>query len=421
MTITATDSDGVRSAPGTALRALWSARTWRATTHLVTGLLIGLASFVGVFLLVAATFTLAPTLVGAVLSMALLLVVNRALTALQRSRFAAFLNLQIQRPAAPVTGEPFVRRTLRGLGAGSTWRQLGYHVLAGVFGVLAGAIAIAVWSAGLTFPLAFLYTQAWGGISLAAGAASTVTGLVLLFAAPWIVRTLAMADAAIAQALLSAESTEELTHRVVTLAASREGVVDAADTERRRIERDLHDGAQQRLTSLAMNLGIARASLADAPEPARDVIAQAHDEAKHALVELRDVVRGMHPAVLDDRGLDAALSGLAARSPVPVRLDVQMPERAAREVEAVAYFVVSEALTNATTHAHASSIDVRVKFERDRLQVTVTDDGNGGADPARGTGLDGLRKRVSSVDGTLHISSPPGGPTTLTAEMPCAL
>ncbi|SNR74966.1 Signal transduction histidine kinase [Haloechinothrix alba] len=413
--------DRLSSAPAAALRALWSARTWRTTTHLVTGLVIGLVSFVVVLVLVVVTLGLAPTLIGAALALGLLLVINRALTSLQRSRFAAFLDLRIPRPEPSTHAGPMVHRMLHKLRAGSTWRQLGYHVLAGVFGVLAGGIAITVWSGGLALAPAIIYGQAWDGTGLAGAASLTVAGLVLLFAAPWVARTLAAADAAIAQALLSTESTEELTQRIAALAASREGAVDAADAERRRIERDLHDGAQQRLTSLAMNLGIAHAGLTDAPKPAKDAIAHAHAEAKQALVELRELVRGMHPAVLDDRGLDAALSALAARSPVPVRLDVHVPERAAPEVEAVAYFVVSEALTNATTHADASRIDVHVGAVQNRLHVTVTDDGSGGADPARGTGLHGLSKRMRSVDGTLSIDSPTGGPTTLTAEMPCAL
>jgi signal transduction histidine kinase len=197
-------------------------------------------------------------------------------------------------------------------------------------------------------------------------------------------------------------------------------VVDAADTERRRIERDLHDGAQQRLVSLAMHLGLARAELTELPEDARRVIAEAHDEAKEALAELRHLVRGLHPAILEDRGLDAALSGIAARSPVPVRLDVHVPDRVPPTVEAVAYFVVSEALANTAKHAGALRAGVTARREGDVLRVSVTDDGAGGADPAGGTGLPGLAQRVRSVDGTLSIDSPAGGPTVITAELPCA-
>jgi signal transduction histidine kinase len=203
------------------------------------------------------------------------------------------------------------------------------------------------------------------------------------------------------------------------LTQTRAGVVDAADAERRRLERDLHDGTQQRLVSLAMNLGMARARAATTEE-AQQAIAEAHEEAKAALTELRDLIRGLHPAVLEDRGLDAALSGVAARMPIPVRLTVDLPRRPAPVIEAVAYFVVSEALANIAKHAQASQAEVVVQRTGDRLHLIVSDDGVGGADPARGTGLAGLARRVSSVDGTFEIASPPGGPTLLTVDLPCA-
>ena len=215
--------------------------------------------------------------------------------------------------------------------------------------------------------------------------------------------------------------------RVESLARSRAEIVAATDAERRRIERDLHDGTQRRLVSLAMHLGMARASLTDAPEPVRQVIEQAHDEATEALAELRQLVRGLHPAVLDDRGLDAALSGIAANAPLPVRLRVDVPARCSPAVEAVAYFVVSEALTNVAKHADASHAEVSVGPTGNRLRVVVTDDGHGGAtldpsDPSPnggGTGLRGLSQRVAAVDGTLTVDSPPGGPTAITVELPC--
>ncbi|GGV05883.1 hypothetical protein GCM10010495_17330 [Kitasatospora herbaricolor] len=151
------------------------------------------------------------------------------------------------------------------------------------------------------------------------------------------------------------------------------------------------------------------------------VIVDAHEEAQAAIAELRDLIRGLHPVVLEDRGLDAALSGIAARAPLPVRLDVQVPPGIAPTVEAVAYFTVSEALTNVAKHARASRVDLSVRGRGGRLRITVTDDGVGGADPAGGTGLTGLRKRAASVDGTLAVHSPLGGPTTITVELPCVL
>jgi signal transduction histidine kinase len=152
-----------------------------------------------------------------------------------------------------------------------------------------------------------------------------------------------------------------------------------------------------------------------------EAIEEAHREAQAAIVELRDLVRGLHPVVLEDRGLDAALSGIAARAPLPVRLTVELKQRASPAVEAVAYFVVSEALANIAKHAHASRAEVSVRQSGSRIVITVLDDGVGGADPEKGTGLSGLRQRAASVDGTLAVSSPQGGPTTLTVELPCVL
>jgi signal transduction histidine kinase len=233
-------------------------------------------------------------------------------------------------------------------------------------------------------------------------------------------RGLAELDALMARHLLGTPRAEQLELRVTDLAASRNSTVDAADAERRRIERDLHDGAQQRLTSLAMNLGIARATLKDLPDDGARAIEQAHEEAKQVLTELRDLVRGLHPAVLEDRGLDAALSAVAARSPVPVRLRVDMDRRVARDVEAVAYFVVSEALTNAARHADATNAAVDVELQGDALRVRIADNGRGGADPQAGTGLRGLADRVRSVDGEFELTSPLGGPTVIEVELPCA-
>jgi signal transduction histidine kinase len=230
----------------------------------------------------------------------------------------------------------------------------------------------------------------------------------------------ARAEARLALGLLGPSRAQRLQERVDQLAVSRTDLIEAVDAERRRIERDLHDGTQQRLVSLAVNLGLAMATRPDLPSDAREVIARAHLEAKEAITELDDLVRGLHPAVLEDRGLDAALSGLAARTPLPVRLRVSLEERVAPKVESVAYFVISEALTNATKHANAMRAEVMVRQVGEVLRVRVTDDGLGGADAAAGTGLTGLAKRVGSLDGAFHVSSPVGGPTTITAELPCA-
>jgi len=186
------------------------------------------------------------------------------------------------------------------------------------------------------------------------------------------------------------------------------------------MERDLHDGTQQRLVSLAIRLGMARATAGADAAQANLVIAEAHEETKAALAELRNLIRGLHPPVLEDRGLDAALSGVTARMPIPVRLTVDVAHRPPPTIEAVAYFVVSEGLTNITKHAQATQAEVFVQRAGDRLHIIVSDDGVGGAAPGGGTGLSGLAKRAQSVDGTFEIASPPGGPTLLTVDLPCA-
>ncbi|HWH00886.1 MAG TPA: histidine kinase [Pilimelia sp.] len=310
---------------------------------------------------------------------------------------------------------------------GDTWRQFAYHLFAMPANAAAAAVLAFTWSAGLLLTLAPLHTGLPAGEPgsparpIPAVLTLVAVGVALLAVAPWLAAGLTAVDLRVARALLGPSRRAELTRRVATLARSRADLVEAADAERRRIERDLHDGMQQRLVALAMNLGLARASFPDAPDPVRDALARSHDDAKQALAELRAVVRGLYPAVLDDRGLDAALSGIVARSPVPARLAVDLHRRPPAQVEAVAYFVVAESLANVAKHARASRVDVRVALPAggDRLRVSVTDDGRGGARPERGTGLRGLAQRVASVDGSLRVDSPDGGPTTILVELPC--
>jgi signal transduction histidine kinase len=216
---------------------------------------------------------------------------------------------------------------------------------------------------------------------------------------------------------LSSPPNAELERRIEVLTTTRAGAVDAQERELRRIERDLHDGAQARLVALGMSLGMAEQKLATDPETARSLLAEAREGTREALEELRDLARGIHPPILADRGLGAAVAALAARSPVRVDVSVE-GERPSPAVESAAYFVAAEALANAGKHAEATRVDVRIMRSQGRLVVEVTDDGRGGADPS-GTGLSGLRRRVEALDGTLQVVSPQGGPTTVRAEMPC--
>jgi signal transduction histidine kinase len=209
-----------------------------------------------------------------------------------------------------------------------------------------------------------------------------------------------------------------LRERVDDLRHARQRIIAAADAERRRIERDLHDGAQQRMVAVAVTLGLAQAKFESDPDAAQQLIAQAREEAQLAVKELRELARGIHPAVLSDRGLTAALEALAARAPVPVEVRGVPSEPLAPQVEACAYFVTAEALTNVAKYAHANEASVELEVEDGSLRVRVQDDGVGGADMDAGTGLKGLRDRVDALDGTLEVHSPLGEGTTIIAEMP---
>jgi signal transduction histidine kinase len=352
------------------------------------------------------------------------LLVRVPLTFVQRHRCWSVLGVDIP-PPPKAPGESLPQRIRASLRSEATWRQLGYHFVIGPVLAVGGLLVLLMLGGGIELAAtkAYAHVPGLGGIAVSANpkakTVATVAGVAIILLTPAVAALVAWLDRTAMTALLGPSRSAELERQVETLSQSRAGVVDAADAERRRIERDLHDGAQQRLVSLAMNLGVARENLADLPEEARQVIAAAHDEAKEALAELRNLVRGLHPAVLDDRGLDAALSGIAARAPLPVRLTVDMPERASPTVEAVAYFVVSECLANIARHAEARHATVDVRRDGQRLRVQVTDDGVGGADPAGGTGLASLAQRARSVDGNLRVDSPPGGPTVVTVELPC--
>ncbi|TDD12703.1 sensor histidine kinase [Nonomuraea deserti] len=246
------------------------------------------------------------------------------------------------------------------------------------------------------------------------GVAAAVMGVLLLPVAAYTATAWGGARGAMARAVLAPQGSE-----LNEVLRSRARLVDAFEMERRRIERDLHDGAQQRLVSLSMTLGLAKLDLPE-DSPTGRLIGLAHDEAKQALAELRELIRGVHSQVLTDRGLGAAVQDVAGRSPVPVDVDVRLPGRLPTAVEVTAYYVVSEALANLAKHARAARGAVTGRLERGTLVVEVRDDGVGGADPARGTGLTGLADRLAVVGGRLSVSSPAGGPTLVRVEIPCA-
>ncbi|MEV7198162.1 histidine kinase [Streptomyces sp. NPDC093510] len=244
-----------------------------------------------------------------------------------------------------------------------------------------------------------------------------VLGGTLLFLAVQGLRALTEQDARLARECFGPSERELLQRRIDELATSRAAVVRAVDVERRRVERDLHDGVQQRLVALAMLLG--RARRGRTPERADALLEQAHKEAREVLTELREVAWRVYPTALDSLGLHEALGGVSERCAIPVRMEYDVPDALPSAVETAAYFVVSEAVNNAAKHSAAGEVFVRVRQRGASLSVVVRDTGTGGADPA-GSGLTGLLSRVAALDGTLHVDSPLGGPTTITAELPCA-
>ncbi len=310
----------------------------------------------------------------------------------------------------------------------ATWREVGYAILLVTLAPLLYLAVAALALLDFVFLVAplLIYNRGDGEIALGVDTVHTVAqsigyfvaGLVLLPVLPYLLGLLAGAHAAVARALLHGTDDERLRAELGAVSQSRARLVDAFEVERRRIERDLHDGAQQRLIALTLKLGIAKL---DIPEdsPAREPVAEAHEQAKQLMAELRELVHGLHPRVLTDRGLPAALGELADNASIPVAVHTEVGGRLPSHVEATAYFVVAEALTNIAKHSGATGATVSVRQQRGTLLVEIADNGVGGADPARGSGLTGLADRVAVVNGRMLMSSPIGGPTMVCVELPC--
>lgn len=307
---------------------------------------------------------------------------------------------------------------------GRMWRAVANFAIAVVLGTLVLRLAWAlVWSAIIAFaPLtsadAIIGPFGGGGIPVEwaplvgiLGVAASVAGMI----------GLAALHRVISLAIVIRSRETELTERVRTSTAQREGAVRAADVERTRIERDLHDGVQPRLVSVGMTLGLAQQKIDSDPAVAKELIAEAHTSTKAAITELRQLARGIHASVLDDRGLDAALSALAGRSHIPVALDVRLDGRCSRDAEAAVYFSIAESLTNAAKHSRASEARVTVRVrDGGTLWARVEDNGMGGAQVQPGGGLDGIANRILAAGGTFRLDSPLGGPTSLEVNVPCA-
>ncbi|WP_405448825.1 sensor histidine kinase [Streptomyces erythrochromogenes] len=373
------------------VRPVFSAVTWKEIAHLVTNLPAAILGFVYAVVMVSTAGGLSVTAIGLPL-LAAGLFLSRQSGRLERARARLLLGVRVEEPT-PIPGP---RRS----GGFFPWLWTSIKDPVGWRTVLYQLIRLP-WAV-LTFTV-------------------VLTGLFVLWPVlPYLVRLLANADRAMVRGLLS--PSDGLERRIAELESDRGVVVDTAAADLRRIERDLHDGAQARLVALAMGLGLAKEKLLEDPEGAAAMVDEAHGEVKLALQELRDLARGIHPAVLTDRGLDAALSSVAARCVVPVKVLVDLPAgqeaRPAEAIEGIAYFIVSELLQNVSKHAGARGASVEVWRAGARLLIRVSDDGRGGADTSGGSGLAGLAERLDAVDGVLVVDSPEGEGTVVSAELP---
>ncbi|MBK6047308.1 sensor histidine kinase [Streptomyces sp. MBT55] len=361
--------------------------TWREIAYLLANLPVAVVGFVYTVVVIGVGAGLSVTVIGLPLLVGGLQGA-RLLGGLERRRARWMLGVRVDEPSPLGRGhrdEGFFVRLWAGLKDPVGWRALLYGFIRLPWGVLTFAVTL-------------------------------VSLFVLWPVLPFIARGLTTVDRALVRGLLS--PSDELERRIAELESDRGVVVDTAAADLRRIERDLHDGAQARLVALAMGLGLAKEKLTDDPEAAARMVDEAHGEIKVALQELRDLARGIHPAVLTDRGLDAALSAIASRCTVPVKVSVGLRGRPAEAIEGIAYFTVSELLQNISKHSGARSASVDVWRSGDRLLLQVTDDGGGGARLDGGSGLAGLAERLDAVDGVFVVDSPEGGPTTVTAELP---
>ena len=407
-----------------------SGATWAGAGQIVLAAAVSLAASVLLVTGVALGVGLVVLVVGVPL-LVLTLVLARGYGAGERARLRAQLGVVVL-PPAPGPGAPYHPRTWwPWLRDARSWAAVAHALLTCLLAWTAGSVAFSLAAFALVVPAA-----PFAGRVNALHLVLLVPGAVVaLWLAALVVQLTNLAQVRLTRTLLGGRSRAEAERaaraaeqradvaedRAEHLRETRTAAVVAADEERRRIERDLHDGAQQRLVALGVELGVARRAAAQDPAAAVAAIDAAHGEVKEVLAELRDLVRGVHPAVLTDRGLDAALSALAARCPVPVDVDAQgVGDGVGPQAQAAAYFVVAEALTNLAKHATATRATVRAAVDGDRLRIEVADDGAGGAHTAPGGGLDGLRRRVEALDGTFHLVSPAGRGTVLTVEVPCA-
>ncbi|MFD8598578.1 sensor histidine kinase [Kitasatospora sp. NPDC059646] len=407
------------------LRFLVSGWPWRIWGLLLTGAVQGLVVLLA--LLAGELLGVALAVVGVgVPILAATAALGVPVGALERRRLRLVEPVRLADPHRTVT-ERWLRSRLR---ERATWRELAYAALQSTVFTAVGLLFAALlgFCAVLLSAPVFIWAVRPDTVMLLPGRpvsgpldglAASAVGLLGLVVAAYSGALVAGVQVRLARLLLTVRE-DDLGAQVAELTRSRARLADAFEAERRRIERDLHDGAQQQLVALGMTLGLAELELLGQDTPAAALVTRARAEARLALDQLRSLVRGIHPQVLTDHGLPAAVAELALRHPVPVLVDLDLPHRLPGPVESAAYFTVTEALTNAAKHSHADEIAVHGALDGDTLVLSVTDNGRGGADPAAGAGLQGLADRVAVLSGRLTVTSPAGGPTRLRLEVPCS-
>jgi signal transduction histidine kinase len=418
---------------GNPLRLIFSLEPLKSFVFLILSFVIGLVLFVTFVTLFATGVSLTLTVVMAVIGipiLALMMVLVPFVGHIERARINMFSGVEISSPYKELPEGKFGDKALAFLSDGALWRDMLYAWLLFPIGLVQFVIAVV----GISVPLALLSTPftvyfigpetvggpPWYSVDSVMDAIPMAIfglffGVIVIYTFVVVMR----AHAVFARWLIGPSDRDELAARVETLSETRSRMVGVSLEDRRNIERDIHDSTQPKLVSLAMSLGMAKEKIESDPKQARELVESAHAEAREVLSEIRNLVRGLHPSILTDRGLEAAIRSLAGYCSVPVIIDVELSERPPEAVETTAYYIVAESLTNVAKHSQATEVRVMVREKNGTLAIDIEDDGIGGAIPEPGSGLSGLQDRAAALDGRLTITSPAGGPTRISARLPC--
>ncbi|MET9292498.1 sensor domain-containing protein [Streptomyces sp. NPDC003077] len=389
------------------LRFLTSLWPWRAVAYLVSGVLVGSVALAVLVGALVAGLVLLVVLVGAVLLVGAVMW-GVCVAAVERRRLLLVDPDAMPAPHRRPDGPGLKAWVCTRLSEPVTWRELGFTLVSAAALWWLDALVL-----GFSFVLPVLFIAATDGSTWP----WTVFAAFVLIASPYTVTSWAGARAALTRTFLGPRD-DELGAELREVRASRARLLDSFDGERQRIERDLHDGAQQRLVSLGMTLGLMRLD-APAGSPLLESIGKAEEQVSEAHRELRNLVRGLNPPALADYGLAAAVTDHASRLAIPFEIDLDIPRSVGRKMESQLYYVINEAMTNIVRHSGATRARISGRYHSDMLVVEITDNGRGEADPDGGSGLTGLADRIAALDGRMRLSSPPGGPTLLHLEVPC--